>query len=68
MNFAIIKDDKIINVILADSKEIAEEVTGLEALETSGEPWIDWTRSGDTWIKPEIIDVEEVTPTPALEG
>jgi len=32
MNFAVIKEDKVINVIVADSQEIAEEVTGLTCI------------------------------------
>ena len=71
-NYLVIENDKVINVIVADSAEIAAEVTGKEVIESIGaEPWIDWTRSGDTWIKPEpveIIDAEEVTPTPAIEN
>jgi hypothetical protein len=33
MNYAVIKDSTVINVILADSKEIAEEATGLLCVE-----------------------------------
>jgi hypothetical protein len=51
-NFAVIKDNVIENVILADTLEIAQEVTGLECIETNGSPWTNWTRSGDTWIAP----------------
>ena len=69
MDYAIIKDNRVINVIVADSKEIAEELTSLEAVETTGQPWLDWTRVDGQWVEPQpIIDVEEVTPTPALEG
>jgi hypothetical protein len=60
-NYAIIENDKVINVILAESAEIAVEVTGKEVLETTGEPWIDWTRTDEVWAKPveeEIIDAE----------
>jgi hypothetical protein len=69
-NFAIIENDKVINVIVADSIEIAQQVTDREVTETNGEPWIDWKRVDGVWVNPvqEIIDVEEVTPTPALEG
>jgi len=28
MNFAVIKDNKVINIIVAETKEIAEEATG----------------------------------------
>ena len=54
MNFLIIENDVVSNIIIADSKETAETVTGLEAIALEGsEPWIGWKRSGDTWIKPE---------------
>ena len=54
-NYLVIEDNKIINVIVADTAEIAAEVTGKEVIEsTSPEPWIDWTRSGDTWSAPVI--------------
>jgi hypothetical protein len=60
MNFLIIKNDKVTNVILAESKEIAEELTGGEAIEATGsEPWINWTRSGDTWTAPVIEEPTE---------
>jgi hypothetical protein len=59
MKFAIIENDKVINVISADSQEVAEQATGLEVLETTGEPWIDWTRIDGVWIKPEEPTVEE---------
>ena len=32
-NFAIIEDEKVTNIILADSKAIAEEVTGKNCVE-----------------------------------
>ena len=59
MNFAIIENDVVINVIIAESAEVAAEVTGKEVLETTGQPWIDWTRVDGVWSAP----VEpEVTP------
>jgi hypothetical protein len=51
-NFAVIQYDIVKNVIAADTLEIAQEVTGLECIETTGSPWIGWTRSDDTWTKP----------------
>lgn len=57
-NYLVIEDDVIINVIVADTAEVAAEVTGKEVIEsTSSEPWLNWTRSGDTWTAP----VEEPT-------
>lgn len=53
-NFAIYKDNIVFNVIVADSKEIAEEVTGANAIETTGNPWIDWTFVDGVWTAPEI--------------
>lgn len=35
--FAVIKDDKVDNIIVADSKEIAEEVTGFACVEYTHE-------------------------------
>ena len=55
-NYAIIEDDKVINVIVAESAEVAIEVTGKEVFETTGEPWINWTRIDGVWLEP----VEEV--------
>ena len=53
-NFAIYKDNIVFNVIVADSKEIAEEVTGANAIETTGNPWIGWTLVDGVWTEPEI--------------
>lgn len=38
MNFAIIEDGIVLNTIVADSKAIAEEVTGLTCVEYTTEP------------------------------
>lgn len=55
-NYAIVKDDKVINVIVADSKEIAEQLTECEVVETEGEPWLGWTRVDGVWKDPEITE------------
>lgn len=61
-NYLVIENDKIVNVIVADSLEIAQEVTGKEVLESrDSTPWLDWTRSGSEWIAP-VIE-EELPPT-----
>lgn len=57
-NYAVITENKVTNVIVADTEEIAIEVTGQEVLETTGEPWIDWTRTDNVWsapVEPEVI-------------
>lgn len=51
-NFAIYESNKIINVIVAESKKIAEQSTGLQAVETNGSPWIDWTLEEEGWRPP----------------
>jgi hypothetical protein len=57
-NYLVIEDNKVVNVIVADTAEIAAEVTGKEVLEsTSSEPWLGWTRINDTWA----LLVEEPT-------
>jgi hypothetical protein len=61
--FLIIDNNKIINAILADSIEVAQEVTGLEAIESTGsEPWIDWTRLDGVWSAPVVP--EEISTEP----
>lgn len=51
-NYAISNGSKIVNVVLADSKEVAEQATQMEAFETFGEPWIDWTLEPEGWRPP----------------
>jgi len=62
MNFAVIENKIVTNVIVAESLEIAQEVTGKECIETDGSFWIGWTRSGDTWVKP--VEPVEQTEEP----
>jgi hypothetical protein len=59
-NFAVIKENIVQNVVVADTIEIAQEVTGQECIECDGSFWIGWTRSGDIWTAP-----EEPTEDPA---
>ena len=59
-NYAVIENDKVINVIVADDITIAEEVTGKECIECNGSFWIGWTRSDNTWIAP-VKPIEEST-------
>lgn len=62
-DFAIHDGTTVQNVIVADSQEIAEEVTGLSAVETEGEPWIGWTLDGGVWVAPPQPEpVEEPEP------
>lgn len=58
-NYAVIENDKVTNVIAADTLTIAKKVTGLECIETDGSPWIGWTRVDGEWVAPSVI--EEVT-------
>jgi hypothetical protein len=51
-NFAIVESDVVTNVIVAASKKIAEQYTGAEAIQTTGEPWIGWTRVNGEWVAP----------------
>jgi hypothetical protein len=62
-NYAVIENDKVINVILADSLKIAKEVTGKECLECDGSFWIDWTRIDGEWFKPVILEVIDDSET-----
>jgi hypothetical protein len=53
-NYAVITDNKVVNVIVADSKEIAEAVTNLTCIEiTEGNiAGIGWTYNGSTFEQP----------------
>jgi hypothetical protein len=53
-NFAIIKDDVVDNVIVADALEIAENVTGLKAVECTGLP----VNIGDQYINGQFVKPE----------
>lgn len=62
-NFAIHDGSTIVNVIIADSKEIAEQVTGLQAFETTGQPWISWVMVDGEWTDPTPVP-EFIEPEP----
>jgi hypothetical protein len=56
-NFAVIKDGVVNNVIVAETKEIAEEVTSLTCVEVSlepGSPAIGWTYDGKDFSAPTV--------------
>ena len=59
-NYAIIENDKVINVIVADSKEVAEEVTGLVCIEYTEEnpAGIGWTYDGVNFVSPYPVEEE----------
>lgn len=56
-NYAIHDGQTVVNVIVAESAEIAEEVTGMNAVATDGVPWLGWTLIDGEWLAP-------VTPVP----
>ena len=53
--FAVILGNKVINVIVAENKEIAEQVTGLTCVEYTKEnpAGIGWTYNGSTFEQPQ---------------
>jgi hypothetical protein len=55
-NFAVIKDGVVTNVIVADTKEIAELVTGLTCVEYTDEnpAGIGWTYDGSVFAAPVV--------------
>jgi hypothetical protein len=67
-NFAEIQNGVVTNVIVADTKEIAELVTGLTCVEyTDSNPaGIGWTYDGTKFIAPvvETPIIPEVIPNP----
>lgn len=65
-NFAIHDGTTVQNVIVADSQEIAEEVTGLQAFPApeDGVPWIGWTLIDGEWVEPASPSEPEPEPDP----
>jgi hypothetical protein len=55
-NFAVIENNKVSNVIAADSKKVAEEVTGLMCIDCT-----------DGWDYDNGIDGGDFFPTPVIE-
>jgi pyridoxal biosynthesis lyase PdxS len=66
-NYALIKDGVVNNVIVADTKEIAEEVTGLTCVEYTDEnpAGIGWSYDGAEFTAPVVVTeiVDEETPS-----
>lgn len=69
-NFAVIKDGEVLNTIVADTKEIAEEVSGYPCVQyeypTAVAPYWKWDGVNFTPPVEEIIEGEVVPP--AIEG
>jgi hypothetical protein len=69
-NYAVHDGTTVLNVIVAESMEIAEGATNLTAVETTGVPWIGWTLYGEEWRPPqpypswEWADGAWTAPTP----
>lgn len=62
-NFAVIENDKVTNVIVADSKEIAETVTGKTCLDiTDTYVGIGWNYVGGEFIAPPAIETVITQP------
>ena len=70
INYAIKDKNKIVNVILAETKEIAEEVTGLEAIEVTEEQplGIDWELIDNVWTVPEHLVVSSLSEEIVIEN
>jgi hypothetical protein len=62
--YAIINNEKIDNVIVADDAETALTYGGgTEVLETTGEPWIGWVRVDGNWIDPNDLVADDESST-----
>lgn len=51
-NFALYENDEILNIIVAESKEIAESLTNLHAIEITDTIGIGWKLVNDEWVQP----------------
>jgi hypothetical protein len=64
LNYAVIKNESVANVIVADDAETALKYGGgTEVLETTGEPWIGWVRVDGVWIDPNALKVDDKSST-----
>jgi len=65
-NFAVIEDNKVTNIIVADSKAIAEEVTGLMCVEYTDEnsAYIGLGYINNVFEQPTPVPVETVVEEP----
>ena len=52
-NYAVLNNDTVLNVIIAESLEIAEAVSGSPCIECDGSFWIGWTQADGVWVAPE---------------
>lgn len=59
--YAIIQNDTVVNLVVADSAQAAIDATGAEeVLEVIGQaPWFHWKRSGNIWSMQPITQPEE---------
>jgi hypothetical protein len=65
-NFAEIKNDVVANIIIAESKEIADMVTGGVCVEYTDEnpAYIGWTYNGTKFIQPIVEAPKDVVIKP----
>jgi len=66
-NYAVISGNTVTNVIVADTKEIAEQVTGLTCIEYTAEnpAGVGWTYDGEKFIAPlPVLNEEPVVEEP----
>lgn len=59
-NFAIVNNNTVINVIVADTKEIALAATKADdAIETTGQPWTGWVLVDGVWTDPIVEETND---------
>ena len=59
-NFAVLDGQEILNIIVAESKAIAEEITGKTCIEFTNEPaQIGGTYVNETFIPPKVNEEQE---------
>jgi hypothetical protein len=66
--FAVIKDNVVVNIILADTLEDAEQSTNSVCIEYTNEfpAGIGWTFNGETFDRPQPPVVESTQETPIV--
>lgn len=64
MNFAIVQDDTVFNIIVCETQQLAEELTQMEVIPLDELPLgasLGWIRKDGVWQNQPQIAVEETT-------
>lgn len=71
-NYLVIENNEVTNIIVAETAEIAAELTGKEVLKAIEDgPTLGWVRSNNEWTNPNYVEQQEaevITASPKEES